>query len=273
MKEIKWKMCLWTSQRETLAVWNIKKTSHSQMGQSNILGIGFKAQTHTHAEIKITSVHQFPLFIRVGVFHVVAVWTVNNSKMLQNKSTNLQKKTKAGETESKRSESLLHFHGWLSGFGGGTVTPVGPVSASPRDSMSKGTWEGSPSLQHTLPRCTLHLSRTSAAATKGLKHWRNSWPVLDFVTVISCQKQQCQPVKQKDPVWTGLNSKLHRSKRMFLSVLRQKTPFVWPVSFKIIWLEKLYSCIHSTINITKQINADNFWGKAVLLISLSFFVL
>lgn len=42
-------------------------------------------------------------------------------------------------------------------------------------SMSKQTWEGSPRLQRTLPRCTLHLSRTSAVTTEGPQPWWNSW--------------------------------------------------------------------------------------------------
>lgn len=108
----------------------------------------------------------------------------------------MRNKGEAGEKESKRSKSLPHFRGDSVAFGGGTVTPVGLVSASPRDSMSKETWEGSPSPQHTLPRCTLHLSRTSAVATEGLQYWWNSWLVSTLVHFTLCQKQQCRRVKQ-----------------------------------------------------------------------------
>lgn len=79
------------------------------------------------------------------------------------------------------------FSWWLSQFGGGTVTPVGRVSTSPWESMSKETWEGSPSPRHTLPRCTLHLSGTSAVATKGLQDWWNSWAVWTLVLAL-CER-------------------------------------------------------------------------------------
>lgn len=69
-----------------------------------------------------------------------------------------QRKSVCGVEKKWMQKVCASFSQWLSGFGGGAVTPVGRVSASPRDSMSKEAWEGSPSPPHTLPCCTLHLS-------------------------------------------------------------------------------------------------------------------
>lgn len=87
--------------------------------------------------------------------------------------------------------------------GGKTVTPVGLVSASFfRGSMSKKTWEGSPRPRHTLPRCTLHLSRTSAVTTEGLQALVEQLAGLgiQFVPKTTTLKRV-----SKEPGRTGLN--------------------------------------------------------------------